>query len=180
MIHVRGGVWKHLAVPWPHVGAALMHSQTPTWLNSINPQRSLAIFIYLFLFFPALTLAPLLRLVLQRHHCVMLAYKRGWTLTGSCPGDFNHSPSAGARPAVRAARPLVTGSSCLLALSRLLLTAAAEEAAAAAAAAWLLNSETLLHKHPCPHPPYPVLMTNQNEKWRRGRAWFVLHAKYGL
>lgn len=176
MIHVRGGVWKHLAVPWPHVGAALMHSQTPTWLNSINPQRSLAIFFFFFFF--ALTLALLLHLVLQRHHCVMLAYKRGWTLTGSCPGDFNHSPSAGTRLAVRTARLLVTGSWCLLALSRLLLTAAAEEAAAAVA--WLLNSETLLHKHPCPHPAYPVLMTNQNEKWRRGRAWFVLHAKYGL
>lgn len=154
MIHVRGGVWKHLAVPWPHVGAALMHSQTPTWLNSINPQRSLAIFLFSFF---ALTLAPLLHLVLQRHHCVMLAYKRGWTLTGSCPGDFNHSPSAGTRLAVRAARLLVTGSWCLLALSRLLLTAAAEEAAAAAAAAWLLNSGNASPQAPLPPPSLPSL-----------------------
>lgn len=73
--------------------AALMHSQTPTWLNSINPQRSLAIF--------APMLAPLLHLVLQRHHCVMVAYERGWTLTGLRPQDFNHSSTAGIHLAVR-------------------------------------------------------------------------------
>lgn len=47
---VSGGVWERSAAPWPYVSAALTHSQTPTWLNSINPQRSLATF--------APTLAP--------------------------------------------------------------------------------------------------------------------------
>lgn len=51
------------------VSAALIRSQTPTRLNSINPQRSLAIF--------APMLAPFPRLVLQRNDCVMAAYEGG-------------------------------------------------------------------------------------------------------
>ena len=93
-IHLNGDEWFMSGVACENtrqchdpMSAALMHSQTPTWLNSINPQRSLAIF--------ALMLTLFLHLVLQRHHCVMVAYKRGWTLTGLCPQDFNHSSTTG-------------------------------------------------------------------------------------
>lgn len=93
-IHLNGNEWFMSGVACENtqqchdpMSAALMHSQTPTWLNSINPQRSLAIF--------ALMLTLFLHLVLQRHHCVMVAYKRGWTLAGLCPEDFNHSSTTG-------------------------------------------------------------------------------------
>lgn len=154
MIHAKGGVWKHSAVPWPHV-SALMHSQTPTWLNSINPQRSLAIF--------ALMLTLFLHLVLQRHHCVMVAYKKGWTLTGLCPQDFNHSSTTGSDwlCATEAwecrwfnqATETKAKFTHFRALIRVLLTAAAGSRRTQSAAAWLLNQETPLHTRPPPTPP---------------------------
>lgn len=61
------------------VSAALIRSQTPTPLNSINPQRSLAIF--------APMLAPSLRLVLQGNDCVMAAYEGGPRTGGP---NFDH------------------------------------------------------------------------------------------
>lgn len=139
-------------------------SHTPTWLNSINPQRSLDIFYY---FFFAVTLAPLLRLVLQSHSCVTLAYKRRWTLPGSRPGDFDLSASLGGgrRPPPARHQLLLVDGGC----GRSCVITELGEASSAGP-----------RPHPPTHPPYPVLMTNQNEKWRRGRAWFVLHAKYGL
>lgn len=152
------------------MSAALMHSQTSTWLNSINPQRSLAIF--------ALMLPLFLHLVLQTHHCVMVAYKRGWALTGLRPQVFNHSSTAGsacrctAEALTRQMR--LTGKLDILGLRWVLLTAAADSRRTRSAAAWLLNSEPPLRTRPPPSPSLPplsVLMTNQNEKWRRGRAW---------
>lgn len=132
--------------------AALMHSQTPTWLNSINPQRSLAIF--------APMLAPLLHLVLQRHHCVMVAYERGWTLTGLRPQDFNHSSTAGIRLAVRGrgrGERRRSGETdweviYILAPQTGLIDGGCRRRRSAAA--WLLNSETPLHARTL-HTPQP-------------------------
>lgn len=133
----------------PPASAALICSQTPTRLNSINPQRSLAIF--------APMLAPSLRLVLQGNDCAMAAYKGG-----PSPGapNFDHG---GPQSALGPSRPGELQSWA----PGVLLTAAADSRSTQNTA-WLLNSERLstLDK-----PPLPVLMTNQNEKWRRGRAW---------
>lgn len=181
-IHLNGNEWFMSGVVYENTQqyhdpmlAALMHSQTATWLNSINPQRSLAIFALMLTFF--------LHLVLQRHHCVMVAYKRGWTLTGLCPQDCNHSFFTGAlhRLEKGANGPTRLVETCgesqlslhILGLRRVLLTAAAGSRRTQRAAAWLLNQGTPLHTRTPPPPPSSssVLMTNQNEKWRRGRAW---------
>lgn len=129
--------------------AALMHSQTPTWLNSINPQRSLAIF--------APMLSPLLHLVLQRHHCVMVAYERGWTVTGLRPQDFNHSTTAGICLAVLSRGRRVPpvwwdrlGSYIYWPLGRVLLTAAADEDGARRHDYWTQKRLSTLGP---PHPP---------------------------
>lgn len=156
------------------MSAALMHSQTPTWLNSINPQRSLAIF--------ALMLTLFLHLVLQRHHCVMVAYKRGWTLTGLCPQDFNHSSTTGcvcwfSAEAWECHWSDYWDSLLSLHISGLLeesywqqLQAVGEERARQHDC-WTRKRLSTLEPPLLPPSSSSVLMTNQNEKWRRGRAW---------
>lgn len=81
------------------VSAALIRSQTPTRLNSINPQRSLAIF--------APTLAPSLRLVLQGSDCVMATYEAGpWTGALTLTTEAPRAPSARAGEASCKVGPL--------------------------------------------------------------------------
>lgn len=131
------------------VSAALIHSQTPTPLNSINPQRSLAIF--------APMLAPSPRLVLQRNDCVMVAYEGGgaWTggrwvrggviLTVEAPrAQWGQRARAG--DVNREVGP--SDKSCLQPL---------QTVGSTRRAAWLLNSERLstLDTPSFPSPPLP-------------------------
>lgn len=69
------------------VSAALIRSQTPARLNSINPQRSLATFAPMH--------APSLHLVLQGNDCVMAAYEGGpWTGALTLTAEAPRVPSA--------------------------------------------------------------------------------------
>jgi len=156
-IHLNGDEWFMSRVVCENTQqccdpmlAALMHSQTATWLNSVNPQRSLAIFALMLTFF--------LHLVLQRHHCVMVADRRGWTLTELCPRDFNHSYLTGCvcLCTISAWESQWSNQACTLHISghgRDLLTAAAGRMRTQRAAAWLLNQGTPLHTRMPPPPP---------------------------
>lgn len=151
--------------------AALMHSQTATWLNSVNPQRSLAIFALMLTFF--------LHLVLQRHHCVMVAYRRGWTLKGLCPRDSNRSHFTGSacRCMILAWESRLSNRTCGDSLLSLHISDLRRDLLTAAAGLWRTQREQYDYwtreRLSTPEPPSSssVLMTNQNEKWRRGRAW---------
>lgn len=166
-LHLNSDEWfmSGGAVSWPPCRRGFNAlALTPTWLNSINPQRSLATTTpshlnpapFLFHFAGD---APASCFTL----CNILKKKEKKKRTNP-----NEGSSAMCAPCL-----LVTTSSRLLA-PRLdsLLTAAAEEA--------VITELGEASPNALPPPPNPVLMTNQNEKWRRGRAWFVLHAKYGL
>lgn len=88
MVDIQWRCVKTLGGTVTPVSAVLIRSQTPTRLNSINPQRSLAIF--------APMLAPFPRLVLQRNDCVMAAYEGGGPRTGAVtlPAEAPGAPSA--------------------------------------------------------------------------------------
>lgn len=126
------------------VSAALIHSQTPTPLNSINPQRSLAIF--------APMLAPSPRLVLQRNDCVMAAYESGGARTGGC--HFNYRGPRERRQAVRAKWTAC----CCRGLWMSLV-----DGRSTRHAVWWLNSESLSTlDNP---PPPPSISVNDYPEW---------------
>lgn len=139
----------------PCVSAALIHSQTPTWLNSINPQRSLA------------TFAPMLASCFTEERlCNGSLWKRRST-DGAAAFTAEAPESAGRGKWTANVGP--SDEACWRQL---------QTVGSARSAAWLLNSERLstldtrTPPHPPPtQPPSSLLMTNQNEKWRRGRAW---------